>query len=103
MVKIVTLEGIPVEGGVLSVLFQGYFYIERFIREGERQAKTFMYGHIIALDNQMGVHPVGFRETWIRLFKNCVQKTTVHKATNYQDEKFCAKLKAVIDGAVHGV
>ena len=39
MVKIVIWGGIPVKLGILSILFQGKFSVEIFIKEGERWSK----------------------------------------------------------------
>ena len=59
---------------------------------------------LIALDNQPGVRPVSFKEKWRRLFANCVLKFTGTESTNAcKDDQICAKLKVVIDGAVHRV
>ena len=62
-----------------------------------------MPGHLIALDNQTDVCPVNKGTTWRRLFSHCVLKFTGPEAINtFQDDQLCARLKVVIDGAVHG-
>ena len=59
---------------------------------------------LIELDKQPGVHPVGVGEMWRRLFTNIVLKFTVPEAIMAcQYDHLCAGLKAVIDGAIHGV
>ena len=64
----------------------------------------FMSGCLIALDKQPCVSPFGVRETWRRLFTNIVLKVTVLEATMVcQDNHLCYGLKAVTDGAVHGI
>ena len=63
-----------------------------------------MYGCLIALDNQPGVHPFGVMKTWTRHFSNIVLKFTGPEvAMSCQDDHMCAGLKAEIDGAVHEV
>ena len=63
-----------------------------------------MYGHLIAIDKKSGVRQVGVKETWRRLFAKIVLKFMVTEATmEYQDDQLSARLKAGINGAVHGV
>ena len=63
-----------------------------------------MSGHLIALENQLGVLPVGVRETLRRLFAKCVLKVTGTKATTaYYDEQIFFELKVGIDGTIHRV
>ena len=63
-----------------------------------------MSGRLIELDKQSVVCPFGVGETWIGLFAKIVLKSTGSEATRVcQDGKLCARLKAVIDGTVHGV
>ena len=63
-----------------------------------------MYGHLIDLDNQPGMQPVGIRKTWRHLFAKCVMKVTGPESTTVcQDDQLCDVLKAGTDGAVHGV
>ena len=63
-----------------------------------------MSGRLIALDKQPGVRPVGLREMWRCLFDQIVLKTTGTEATMAcQDDQLCDVLKAVINGAIHGV
>ena len=63
-----------------------------------------MYGHLIALDNCLGIFPVEVSEAWRRLFAKCVLWITKPKATNkYQDDHIYAGLKVVIDRAIHRV
>ena len=65
---------------------------------------AFTPSHQIALDKQPSVCPVGISETWRRLFAKCVLKVSVPKGTNAcQDDHPCDRLKAGIDGAIHGV
>ena len=48
------------------------------------------------------MRPVGVGETRRRLFDKIVLKSTCRESTVVcQDDKLCAKLKAVINGAVH--
>ena len=55
----------------------------------------FMPGRLIAIDKQPGVRPVGFGETWRRLFAKIVLKVTVPESTMAcQDAQLCARLKA---------
>ena len=59
---------------------------------------------MIALDKQPGVRPVGVGETWRRLFDKIILKFTGPEATMAcQDNQLCARLKAVIDFAIHRV
>ena len=63
-----------------------------------------MYDGFIALDEQPGVRPVGFEETWHQLLAKYVLKVIVPEATHkFNDGQLCTVLKAGIDGAVHGV
>ena len=63
-----------------------------------------MSGRLIALDKQPGVLTVGVGETWRRLFAKYVLRVTVPEATILcQGDQLCARLKALIDGAVHRV
>ena len=65
--------------------------------------RTFMSCHLIALDKQPGVRPVGVGETWRRLFSKIVLKVTGPEATmSCQDDQLCDRLKAGIDGAING-
>ena len=64
---------------------------------------AFISGHLIALDKQPFVFPVGIGENWRFLFAKCVLDFTGTKATNAcKDEHLCSRLKAGIDGAAHG-
>ena len=66
--------------------------------------RAFMSGHLIALDKNPGVRPVGVGETWRSLFSKIVLKVTVPEATMAcQDDHMCAILKAGINGAIHKV
>ena len=66
--------------------------------------RAFTNGRLVMLGKQTGVHPIGVRETWRRLFENTVRKVTGPEATmECQDEQLCTGLKKVIDGAVHKV
>ena len=59
---------------------------------------------LIALNKQPGVLPVGGGETWRNSFANIILKVTGPEATMAcQDDQLCARIKAVIDGAIHGV
>ena len=50
-----------------------------------------MPGHLIALDKQPGVQPVGIGEMWRRLFSNIVFMVTGPEATMVcQDNQLCA-------------
>ena len=50
--------------------------------------RTFMSGHLIALDKQPGVRPVGVGETWRRLFAKIVLKVTGSESTMaFQDDQ----------------
>ena len=63
-----------------------------------------MSGHLIALEKQPGVRPVSVVETWRRIFSKIVLKVTVTEATiSCRDDQLCVGIKAVIDGAIHGV
>ena len=63
-----------------------------------------MSGRLIALDKQPIICPFRVRETWRRLFAKIVLKVTRPEAlVVYQDYQMCARLKAVIGIAVHGV
>ena len=63
-----------------------------------------MSGHLITLDKQTGVCPVGVGETSRCIFAKCVIRVMCPKATNAcQDDHTCSNLKPVIDGAVHRV
>ena len=65
---------------------------------------AFMYGRLIMLDKHPGVRPVGLGETWWRLFTKIVLKVTRPESTMaFQYYHLCARLKAVIDGAIHRV
>ena len=59
--------------------------------------REFMSGRLIALDKKPGVHPVGVRKNWRRLFSNIGPKVTGPEATTaFQDGQLCAWLKVVI-------
>ena len=63
-----------------------------------------MSGRLIALDKQPGVRPVGVGEIWWHLFAKIVLEVVVPESTiACQDDQLCAGLKAVINGAIHGV
>ena len=65
---------------------------------------AFISGRLIALEKKPGLHPVGVRETWRRLFPKIVLKVTGPEAIMVcQDDQLRAGLKSVIDGVVHGV
>ena len=65
---------------------------------------AFLYGCLITLDKQLGVHPVGVRENWRLIFNKIVIKVTGPESTMAcQDDQPCAGLKAEIGGSVHGV
>ena len=65
---------------------------------------SFMSGHLITLDKQPDVCPVGVGKTWRRIFSKTVLKVTGPEATmSCQDDQLCARHKSVIGGAVHGV
>ena len=64
---------------------------------------AFMSGLLIALDKNPGVRPVSVGEMWRRLFAKIVLKVTGSEATMvYQDDQMCDRLRAGIDGVVHG-
>ena len=66
--------------------------------------REFMSFHLIVIDKKPSVRLVDVGETWQHLFSKTVLKVTVPEATiTCQDKHLCAGLKAVIDGAVHGV
>ena len=66
--------------------------------------REIMYGCLIALDKQPGIHPVVVGETWISLFDKYMLRVTGPESTSTcQDDHIFAGLKAVIDGEVHGV
>ena len=66
--------------------------------------RAFVSGRLIALNKQLGVCPVGVGEDLICLFTKCVLKVTGHETTIVgQDDHLCARLRVVIDGAVHRV
>ena len=61
-----------------------------------------MYGRLIVLEKRPGICPIGFGETWRRLFAKCVIMVTGPEATNVcQGDQLCSGLKAIIDRAVH--
>ena len=65
---------------------------------------AFMSGRLIALDKQPGVRPVGVGETWRRLISKIVLKVTGPEVTIVcQGEHLCARRKAGINSAIHGV
>ena len=66
--------------------------------------REFVSDYLIALDKQPGVHIIVVGETWRLLFVKCVLRVTGPESTKVcQDEHICARLKAGIDGAIHGV
>ena len=65
---------------------------------------AFMTSRLIALDKQPGVRPVDVGETWRFIFANILLKVTgPEETTKCQDDQLCARLKAGIVGAIHGV
>ena len=63
-----------------------------------------MYGRMIALDKQPGVRHEGIWETLRRIFAKIVLKVTIPESTMAcQYDQLCARLKARIDGAIHGI
>ena len=63
-----------------------------------------MYGRLIVPDKNPGVLPAGVVKTWRHLLANCVLKVVGSKATNeFQDYQIWDGLKAIIDGAAHGL
>ena len=65
---------------------------------------AYMSGHLIVLDKQPGVRPVGVGETWRLIFSNIVLKVTGPEATmSCYDEQLYDGLKSAIYGAVHRV
>ena len=66
--------------------------------------RAFMSGHLIALDKNPGVRPVGVGETWRGIFSNIVLKVTGPEVTMAcQDDQLCAGLEVGIDGMFHRV
>ena len=66
--------------------------------------RAFMSGHLIALDKNPGVRPVGVGETWRSLFPNIVFKVIGPEVTMAcQDDHLRARLKAGINGSIHEV
>ena len=66
--------------------------------------RAFMSVHLIAHDKHPGFCPVRVKETWRHLFAKTVIKVTVPEATMAcQDDQMCDRLKARIDGTVHGI
>ena len=66
--------------------------------------RAFMSGLLIALEKQPVVRLVGVGETWRHLFANIVLKVTGSEETmECQYEQLCTRIKAGIDGVVHGV
>ena len=64
----------------------------------------FISGFLIVFDKNPGVHPIGVGETWRQRFAKCMLRVTGPEATNAcQDDHICDRIKAVIDGTVHGV
>ena len=62
-----------------------------------------MSGHLILLDKNPVVHPVGEGETWRQSFARCVLRVIEPEANSAcQYDPICAILKAGIDGTVHG-
>ena len=65
--------------------------------------RAFMSGLLIALYKQPGVRPVGFRETWRRIFANIFLKVTIPEATMAcKDDQLCVVHRAGIYSAAHG-
>ena len=63
-----------------------------------------MCGRLIALYKYPSVRLIGIGETWRGLFANIVLNNTRPEDTMAcQDYQLCARLKVVIDSAVHGV
>ena len=63
-----------------------------------------MSGRLIDIDKQTGIRPVGVGEMWRRRFSKILLKVTGLEATMAcQYYQLCSGLKAVIDGAIHGV
>ena len=64
----------------------------------------FISGFLIVFDKNPGVHPIGVGENWRQSFAKFMMRVTVPEATNAcQCDHICARLKAVIGDAVHGV
>ena len=60
--------------------------------------------HLIALDKQPNISPVGVGETLRHLFSKIVLKVMGPESTMAcQDYQLCAGLKAGIDGTIHEV
>ena len=65
---------------------------------------AFVSGRLITINKQPGFCLVVVRETWRRLFYQCVLKFTVPEATNAcQGGHICAGLNGGIGGAIHSV
>ena len=65
---------------------------------------AFISGRLFMLDTQPIVCTVGVLETWRRLFDKCVLRVTGPEDTSAcQDDNICARIKAGISDAVHGV
>ena len=63
-----------------------------------------MSGQLVVLDKQPGVRLVVVGEMWRRIFDKILLKVTGPEATiECYNDQLCAGLKAVIDGAIHGV
>ena len=63
---------------------------------------AFISSRLIALDKQIDVRLVGVGETWQHIFANILLNFTGLVATiSCQDDQLCARLKAVIEGAIH--
>ena len=124
MVKLVAkkLSGILVPGCMYSEALQGWFLkfrgdskklfisveilIEWLANKNPPCAAYFSFisGFMIAFDKQLVVCPVSVIKTWRRLFARFLLKVTRPEATNAcQDDHLCDWLKAITDGAVHGV
>ena len=57
--------------------------------------RVFMYGRLIEIDKNPGIHPVRVGETWRLLFDEIFIKVTVPEATMAcWDDHLCAGIKA---------
>ena len=65
---------------------------------------AFIFGRLILLDRQPGVHPVSVEKRERCLFSEILIKVAGPEATSScQDDELCTKLNVGIDGAVHRV
>ncbi len=64
--------------------------------------RALMTGHLLGLDKNLGVHPIGIVDTWCRVLAKCILLVAGPVATEACGvDQLCAGLSAGIDDAVH--